>query len=83
MSALPLPQPREIFLLSLRLNLYLLQELGMGLVFCKLLQLLTDIPALILGNGELVATLQGWVDLGAAQTQQHYASSQGHIARVG
>lgn len=55
----------------------------MGLVFCKLLQLLTDISALILGNGELVATLQGWVDLGAAQTQQHCASSQGHIARVG
>lgn len=55
----------------------------MGLVFCNLLQLLTDIPALILGNGELGATLQGWVNLGAAQMQQHYASSQGHIARVG
>lgn len=83
MPALPLPQPREIFLLGLRLNLYLLQKLSMGLVFCNLLQLLTDIPALILGNGELGATLQGWIDLGAAQTQQHYASSQGHIARIG
>lgn len=84
MSALPLPRPWEIFLLSLQLNLYLLQELGMGLVFCSLFQLLlTDIPALILGKGEPGATLQDGVDLGAAQMRQRYASLKGHVARIG
>lgn len=53
-SALPLPQPLKTFLLSLRLNLYLLQELCTGLVFCSTFQPLADIPALIPGNGDLL-----------------------------
>ena len=55
----------------------------MRLVVCNLFQLLTDIPALILGKGEPGATLQRWVDLGAAQTRQRHASLKGHIARIG
>ena len=83
MSTLPLPQPQEIFPFSLWRNLYVLQDLSMRLVVCNLFQLLTDIPALILGKGEPGATLQRWVDLGAAQTRQRHASLKGHIARIG
>lgn len=65
-----------MFLLSLWLNLYCLQELSTSSVFHSLFELLTDIPALILGKGEPGTTLQGWV---AAQ-MQYFASLKGHIA---
>lgn len=55
----------------------------MGLVFCSLFHLLTDIPALIPGKRKTRATLQGWVDLGAAQMQQHYVTLKGHVAHIG
>lgn len=52
-SALPLPQPLKTFLLGLRLNLYLLQELcsyAQVWFSCSTFQPLADIPVLIPGN---------------------------------